>query len=354
MRTENDLIAALRSLEPPAPDQAAVLRAVRRRVARRRMLRGGALAGVTGLAAAVTAAAVVARTMPGPPIAGHHHPPAPKTAQQRMQTAAYIVRHAAAAEAAAARMIQVTRDRAGVNYLSVATQQTLFISSRRTAHGQPLMASAESITGTTYTDTLIDYKDRAYAVNSASTLNGGPWGAKGIVIGSWLPGVTASDPASAYSAALRRGIIKVIGYRKLHGQQTILIRIDYQKVYHEPKSRLSRGRDAGPPCRQPPSMPRRPANCKLPPPAVNEVWLDASTYLEVQEATLQAKVVMQLLHRKHIIWGCYKVTGWSATTTRVDWLPPTKRNRTLLNLTPPAGFARVSNQQMTRYLGPYS
>jgi hypothetical protein len=352
VRTENDLREVLRRLEPPAPDGAKVLRGVRRRVARRRILRAGGLTSVTGLAAALTAVALVTGTAPGPAVAGGHHSPAPKTTPHRAETAAYIVRHAAAAEADAARMIQVTQDSAGVNYLSVATQQTVFVSSRRTSDGEPLMASAESIKGTTYTNTLIDYKDRAYTVNSASTLDGGTWGAKGIVIGSWLPGVTASDPASAYTAALRRGIIKVIGYRKLDGRQTILIQVDYQKM----KLRMSKlypclahpARCPGPP------MAARPASCKLPPPPVNEVWLDASTYLEVQDATIEPKTVMHQLHKPRIVWACYKVVGWLPTTTRVDWLPPTKQNLTLLNLTPPAGFARVSNQQIAKYLGPYS
>jgi DNA-directed RNA polymerase specialized sigma24 family protein len=35
-------------------------------------------------------------------------------------------------------------------------------------------------------------------------------------------------------------------------------------------------------------------------------------------------------------------------------LPPTRQNLALLDLKPPAGFARVSNQQMAQYLGPYS
>jgi hypothetical protein len=351
MRTENDLVAALRCLEPPVPDEAAVLRGVRRRVARRRIRRVGGLTGVTGLAAAITAVAVVTGSAPGPAIAGSHPPAAHKTTPQRAQTAAYIVRHAAAAEADAARMIQVIRDRAGVDYLSVATQQTLFVSSRRTSDGQPLMASADSIKGTTYTSTLIDYKDRAYNVNSASTLNGGPWGAKGIVIGSWLPGVTARDPAAAYIAALRRGIIKVIGYRKLDGRQTILLQIDFQKLKHIPNLYPCQVHHAG--C-QGPDLSLRPRTCKLPPPAVDEVWLDASTYLEVQEATIEPKTVMHQVRKQHIVWACYKVVSWSPATTRVDWLPPTRKNLALLNLTPPAGFTEVSNQQIARYLGPYS
>jgi len=366
VRTENDLRAALRSLEPPATGGDTVLRGVRRRVARRRILRAGVLTGVTGLAAAVTAVAVVTGTTPGPAIAGGRHAPAPKTTTQRAQTAAYIVQHAAAAEARAARMIQVIRDRAGVSYLSVATQQTLFVSSQRTSHGWPLLASAESITGTTYTNTLVDYKDRAYSVNSASTLDAGPWGAKGIVIGSWLPGVTASDPASAYAAALRRGIIKVIGYRNLNGRQTILIQIDFQKLKVLPTTPARRSHDyvrklhmcqaqhAGP-CTRPQAMPPRPSTCKLPPPPVNEVWLDASTYLEVQEGTITPRTVMHLLPGKQrVVWACYTVVGWSATTTSVAWLPPTKHNLALLNLTPPAGFTQVSNQKIAQYLGPYS
>ena len=359
MRTENDLVAALRSMEPPAPDEATVLRGVRRRVARRRILRAGGLTGVTGLAAAVTAIAVVTGTTPGPAVASGHHPPAPKTVTLSAQTAAYIVQHAAAAEAGAARMIQVIRDPAGVSYTSVATQQTVSVSSRRTSHGQPLMASAESIKGTTYTNMDVDYKDRVYTVNSASTLDAGPWGAKGIVIASWMPGVTASDPASAYTAALRKGTIKVIGYRNLNGRQTILIQIDYPKV----KDQGCQARHAGAPGSSGPAssgpsrtpcepLPPGTATCKRVPPDVNEVWLDASTYLEVQEATIAPTTVGGAA--SDVRPTCAKVVGWSTTTTSVDWLPPTRQNLALLNLTPPAGFTQVSNQKIAQYLGPYS
>jgi hypothetical protein len=357
VRTENDLRAVLTSLEPPAPDADTVLRGVRRRIARRRILRAGGLTGLGGLAAGATAVAVVTATMPGPAVGGHPSASAlpSATATHQAQTAAYIVEHAAAAEAAAARMIQVIHDGAGVNYLSVATQQTLSVSSKRTSTGRPLFASAESIKGTTYTNSLVDYKDRAYTVNSASTLDSGPWGAKGIVIGSWLPGVTASDPASAYTAALRQGIIKVIGYRTVDGRQTILIQINNQKVkakLRRPDPQTCKPQPSGPqpPCAAPP----QPRTCKLPPPPVNEVWLDASTYLEVQEATIEPKTTMYPLHRPPITWACYKVVGWSQTTAHMDWLPPTKHNLGLLTLTPPAGFTQVSNQQMGQYLGPYS
>jgi hypothetical protein len=63
---------------------------------------------------------------------------------------------------------------------------------------------------------------------------------------------------------------------------------------------------------------------------------------------------MHLLHKPGVVWACYQVVGWSATTTSMDWLPPTKQNLALLDLTPPAGFTQVSNQQISQYLGPYS
>jgi hypothetical protein len=63
---------------------------------------------------------------------------------------------------------------------------------------------------------------------------------------------------------------------------------------------------------------------------------------------------MHQVRKQHVVWACYTVAGWSPTTTRVDWLPPTRHNRALLNLTPPAGFTRVSNQKIAQYLGPYS
>ena len=330
MRTENDLRAVLRALEPVDPDQGAVLSGVRRRIARRRALQAGS--GLSAVAAAVTAIAVVTGAGPGPQIPAGQPTPSP-TADQLVQTAAYIVRHAANAEQNAARMIQVSRDGAGVDYLSVATQQTVFVSSLR-IHGRPLLASAESIIGTTYTSTLVDYKDRAYNVVKASTRDGGPWGAKGIVIGSWLPGVTASDPAAAYTAALRKGIIKVIGYRELDGKKTILIQVNgvggkrINSVYGKPQAGRAR-------------------SCKLLPKGMFEVWLDASNYLEMQDAMVGPKFVRGQS-------GCLKFSGWSRSITKLQWLRPTKHNLALLNLTPPAGFAQVSSHQMDLYLGPYS
>jgi hypothetical protein len=255
-----------------------------------------------------------------------------------VQTADFIVRHAANAEKNAARMIQVTRDGAGVDYMSVATQQTLFISSL-SIRGRPLLASSEAIKGTTYTSTLVDYKDRAYNIISASTRDGGPWGAKGIVIGSWLPGVTASDPAAAYTTALRKGIIKVIGFRNFDGRRTILIKINGAK----PK-----GRAACKPYSGAKSCPRATAGraCKPLPQGMLEVWLDPTTYLEIA----QAKITPTFTGTP----GCPKFKDMSTYLTKFQWLRPTKHNLALLNLTPPAGFTKVSSHQMGVYLGPYS
>lgn len=325
VRTESDLCAVLRTLEPDRPDRDGVLNGVRRRVARRRLAQtGGSLGGV---AAVVTAVVLV--TGPGP------IPPSP-TVTPRVQTADFIIKHAASAEKNAARMIQVTRDGAGVDYMSVATQQTLFISSLR-IHGRPLLASSEAIKGTTYTSTLVDYKDRAYNIISASTRDSGPWGAKGIVIGSWLPGVTASDPVAAYTAALRKGIIKVIGYRNFHGRRTILIKLNGGKFKRATACKPSSG---GKSCFSPGR------SCKSLPTGRVEVWLDATTYLEIAEAKITPKFVGPP--------SCPKFTGWSTDLTKFQWLRPTKHNLALLNLTPPAGFTRVSSHQMGVYLGPYS
>ena len=84
------------------------------------------------------------------------------------------------------------------------------------------------------------------------------------------------------------------------------------------------------------------------------MWLDASTFLEVQEAVITPRTVMHMVDEPGIQYACYTVVGWSTDATSVDWLPPTKQNQALLNLTPPAGFTQVSNQQMAKYLGPYS
>jgi hypothetical protein len=343
VRTENDLRAVLRALEPAVPDQEAVFRGVRRRVARRRLVQAGS--GLAGVAATVTAIVLVTGAAgPGLPGPGDQPSPSPAPAQQ-IQTAAYIVTHAATAEKNAARMIQVTRDGAGAEYMSVATQQTLFISSLR-IHGRPLLASADGIKGTTYTSTLIDYKDRAYNVVKASTRDGGPWGAKGLTIGSWLPGVTASDPATAYTKALRHGIIKVIGYRSLEGRKAILIQVNDTKIKLQT---LCRQAGSSAKCRMYSS---RPGSCKALPDGKDEVWLDASTYLEIAEAKITPKSTGGQAGAKHPT--CAKFAGWLTAMTRFQWLRPTKHNLALLNLTPPAGFTRVSSHQMGVYLGPYS
>ena len=73
-----------------------------------------------------------------------------------------------------------------------------------------------------------------------------------------------------------------------------------------------------------------------------------------QTAVIEPKTVMHMLHKHRIVWACYQVVGWSPTTTSVGWLPPTSHNLALLKLTPPAGFSQVSNQQIAKYLGPYS
>jgi hypothetical protein len=153
------------------------------------------------------------------------------------------------------------------------------------------------------------------------------------MIGSWLPGVTASDPAAAYTLALRKGTIKVIGYRDLDGRKTILIRVNGAR------GKLASGAYGTKPA-------GRARSCKPLPKGGLEVWLDASTYLERQEAMVAPK------YSSHE--GCLKFAGWSTTTTRVQWLRPTRHNLARLNLTPPTGFGQVSSHRMDVFLGPYS
>lgn len=363
MRTESDLVAALKSLEPHAPDGAALLRSVRRRSARRRIARAGGLAGLTSMAAVVTAVALTAGTTGGPAISDGHQRAARKAATEPARTAAYVVRHAAAARAAASRMIQVSRNGSGLYYTSVATRQQVYISRTRTSNGQPLMAYKESIKGATYTSMLVDYKDRAYEVQSASTRDGGPGGARGIVIGSWLPwlpSVKASNPAAAYTAALKQKRIKVIGYRNLAGRKTVLIHIlpppparcwrHFTEAGGHPAARVV-------PCNSPGAVPLPRSKCPTSP-TIDAVWLDASTYLTAREVrmepTYQTAREVRMEWDGHPPGQCAKVTGYRKYTTSYWWLQPTKRNLTRLDLTPPPGFTQVSSKKMADYLGPYS
>lgn len=325
----------VRGVRAPAglPDQ------VRTRVSRRRA-RHQLAAAVSTVSAVAAAAAVLLASGPAPRPAVS--PP--------VITIAEVIARAQAATADMSRLIKVTKDGAGVSYLDASHHSESWYSARRISGGQPLMASGESITGTTWTSILVDYKDRVYATTSASTLTSGPWGAKGISVGASWPYGTASDPEAAYLDALRHGSIKLIGYRYLDGRRTILI----QLVQHEPRQVRPKLHPIAPDGRKIDFRKIKMCPWAPYPPTVYRVWLDASSYLEAQYADIEPRFVGGSPAGPGQRQTCARLDGTTTLITATSWLPPNKKNTAVAKLVPPAGFTQVSEQQIAVYLGPYS
>lgn len=280
----------------------------RKRTARNRLI------GAASAAAVVAAAAAVIVSVPGQP-AGRTAA-GPSAAPLQAQTAAYVLRRAAAAQVNSSRLISVSQDSgSGTVYTDVATQQQRVVSSLRDSAGQPYFQITDVIKGGVWTDTTIDNQHRVYAIQTGSARDRG-FGA--VTISSFLPLQTQSDPAAAFQAALRHGIITVAGHQNLGGRDTILIRV---RPLTE-KERMAAG------------MPAPPKGARQGPAPFNEIWVDASTYLVVQTKTV-------------------KPDGTSFIT-RVSWLRPTAGNLARLTVTPPPGFTRVPYSDMVKYLGPIS
>lgn len=284
---------------------------IRKRTARNRLI------GAASTVAVVAAAVIV--SVPGQ-WAGRKAP-APSVAAPQAQTAAYILRRAAAAEVNSYRLISVSQDAgSGTVYTDVATQQQRIVSSLRDSAGQPYFQITDVIKGDVWTDTTFDNQHRVYAILTASTKDHDPFGAAGLTISSFLPLQTQSDPAAAFQAALKQGIITVTGHQKLGGGNTILIRV---KRFGREKA-LAAG---------------------MPTPAPSsEIWVDATTYLVVQTKTFKASGP----------WSPPSKTKWTPFITRVSWLPATPENLAKLTVTPPPGFTRVPYSEMVKYLGPIS
>jgi hypothetical protein len=269
------------------------------------------LIGAAGTAAAGVAATLLV-SMPGPPTTARKTGPAPAVTAPRVQTAAYILQRAATAEVNSYHMISVSRSPgSGTTYTDISTQQQRIVAGLRDSTGQPYFQIVDAIKDNVWTDTVIDNQDRVYSVQSASTTSSGI--AQGLTISSFLPLQTQSDPAAAFRAALKNGTITVVGYQKLDGRATILLRV----------KRLTKKQRAGA---------GYPAETR--PVPDNEIWIDASSYLLVQTKS-------------------YKSAD-AAFVTQVSWLPATSGNLAKLTATPPSTYTRVPYSQVAKYLAPIS
>jgi hypothetical protein len=281
----------------------------RKRTARHRLI------GTASAVAVVAAAATMIVSVPGQS-AGRKAPVASAAAPQ-VQTAAYVLQRAATAEVNSYHLISVSQNSGNTVYTDVATQQQRIVAGLRDSAGEPYFQITDVIKGGVWTDTTIDNQHHAYAIVTASTKDHGPFGAAGLTISSFLPLQTQSDPAAAFQAALKQGIITVVGPRNLDGRDTILIRVKRPLNKQERVVAAMRKHSKG----------------AAPTPS-NEIWVDASTYLVVQTKTV--------------------TMASTSFITRVSWLPAARGNLAKLTVTPPPGYAQVPYSEMVKYLGPIS
>ena len=292
----------------------------RRRTVRNRLI------GATGTVAVVAAAAALVFSLPGGAVRGgtgtsaaHLVQPVPK-----MQTAAYILAHASAAQVNSRTMISVARAVDGTTYTDVATQQQRYIAGIRASNGQPYFEWSDIIKDGTWTETMVVNQGHVYSVQTARGSDAGR-------ISALLPLQAQSNPVAAFNAALRQGMVKVVGHQELGGRDTILLRVNREVTQ----------------CEKPGSPAIAKGNCSngepvsAQPPPDDEVWLDAGSYLVVQTKNYKPSPTA--------------VNGtWPSFTTTVDWLPPTPANLAKLSSTPPPGYTKIPSTGLVKYLGPIS
>jgi hypothetical protein len=270
----------------------------------------------SGLIATVSAAAVVAAVAaaivlaPGQPAARH------AGAGAAAETASYVLKRAAAAQSDAYHLIGVEHDPNtgslydGTTYADAATRKLHWVSYRRTPGGRPLLE--ESVSGNGSVE--VDYRDRVYFDSGTPDTS---------ITQYALPSLGQSatgwqDPSAAYSAALAAGKVTLVGHRDLGGRDTILLRI-HQTAHRTP---------------QPPET---------------EVWIDARTYLVVQERSWAPDVrngaTVDRAANGHMTLV--------PRTIRISWLQPTEANQAKLSLSPWSGFTQVNDHQLAHYLGIY-
>jgi hypothetical protein len=281
----------------------------RKRTTRNRLI------GAAGMAAVVATGTVTALSLSHPEAA-----PPPATAQHAVD-AGYVLQQVAAAEVNSYRMISLTQEAgSGTTYTDVATQQQ-----RTVFDSDPSIQMANVIKNGVWTDTTIDSQHNVYSVVAASAKDHGV----SAVISSLLPLQDRSDPATAYQAALKEGIITVAGHRNLGGRDTILLLVKQSKY------------------------------AKLAPPTANKIWIDASTYQVVQTENFVPVAINKKTGNPYNGMGPIPSSGiqerWKPVTTRVSWLPPTSENLAKLTISPPAGYTQIPWTEMaTKYLAPIS
>jgi hypothetical protein len=281
---------------------------------RKRALRNR-LAGTAGTVAVAVAVAIVIATVPGR--SPGHLASRRQNAGVQTETAAYVLSRAAAAQVNSYRMISVDQmpPASGVIYTDVATQQQRIVSGLLDSSGQPYFQIATAIGGGAYKETDVEYQHHVWSTFITSSMDDGTQ----VTLSSFLPLQSNPDPAVAFNAALKAGIITVVGHRSLNGRDTILIRVKPTSRV-KPRSLLSRW----------------PASF---------IWIDARTYLVVQ--------TKRFVPRFHGPQGS-EVT-WKPVVEHVSWLSPTPTNLALVTLTPPAGFTKIPFSEMAqKYLGPIS
>lgn len=296
---------------------------------RKRHARNFLAGGVGSVAVAATVATVIAT---GPGQSSGHPALRGQTAGLQAQTAAYVLSRAAAAQVNSYRMISVDQSAgSGIIYTDVATQQQRIVSSLLDRSGHPYFQIATAIAGRAYKETDVEYQHHVYSTFTTSSMDHGVR----VTLSSFLPLQTNQDPAVAFNKALKAGIIKVIGHRSLNGRDTILVRIKPAYRFKTDPARTQTSTSKGFAFVRPPA---------------SLIWLDASTYLVVQ-----TKHFVPHFARDSRLSGAGRKMTWSQVVDHVTWLPPTRRNRALLKLTPPAGFAKIPYSELAqKYLGPIS
>lgn len=299
----------------------------RKKAARNRLI------GLASAAAAVAAAATVIVSTPTQS-AGNRAPASsaagPRTqnsaALPRVQTAAYVLRRAAAAEVNSYRLISVAYEPgSGTTYTDAATQQRRTVADLRDSAGDPYFQITDSVKNGVWTETDIDNQHHVWSVwNASANDHGAP-----VTISSFLRLQDKSDPVAAFRAALKQGIITVVGHQNLGGQDTILLHVRNRVL------KLQKG--------------------IMPPPA-DEIWVDASTYLVVQTKSF----VLGSFNKKTgapVVYGTGHTpsmsditTKWEPVTVHVSWLSPTPQNLAMLTVTPPSGYTKVPFSKMVQYL----
>jgi hypothetical protein len=310
----------------------------RRRTARNRVT--AAAAAVATVAAVATAIATVPGWSPRRPASTR------STVHPLVQTAAYVLEQAAAAQLNSYHMISVDREPgSGTTYTDLATQQQRSVSQKLASSGQPYFQIAMAIRHGVVTQTTVDYQHHVWSTLTSSSIDHGQI----VSVTSWLPLQTNADPAVAYRQALKAGNITVVGHRRLHGRDTILILVK-DTVTAQLRAQLKK-------LHLKLIINKNPNAPKVDPREYESwIWVDARTYLVVQTEHFTERFPNKIVTPPVpgcSVFGC-KGT-WVPVFNYVTWLPHTPKTMALLTVTPPTGFTKIPYSELAqKYLGPIS